>query len=295
MAQVKLTNLITDGSFENTGWNGGTYDSSVKKYGTYSYKVASSASVPETLVRTTTGYKQLEYIEKSAFGSEYIDTGFQPKNTTRVVMNFYIPQNPNSTDYITIFGGRTANGSASFTLWQQEGTKFRSDFAGSNSSLTPTRNYGHFIVDKNKKTTTLTDVDSGQEWSSTVNTSTTFTSNSNLTIFALNSGGSIDSRDANGMILYSCQVYDNGNLIRDFVPCQRTSDSVVGLYDIVNNTFYGPTGSGSFIGGPSIIAFNGKGKISGSWKELTAGYSKINGVWKVTTGINSKITNNWKA
>lgn len=35
------------------------------------------------------------------------------------------------------------------------------------------------------------------------------------------------------------KVYDkSGNLIRDLVPCERNSDKVIGLYDLVNNMFY---------------------------------------------------------
>lgn len=33
-------------------------------------------------------------------------------------------------------------------------------------------------------------------------------------------------------------MYDNGTLIRNYVPCYRDSDSKSGLYDIENDTFY---------------------------------------------------------
>lgn len=241
-----------------------------------------------------TGYRELEYIQKSSSGSEYIDTGFRPKNTSRVTMEFDIPQNPDASDYIGIFGGRTGNGSASFTFWQQQGTKFRSDFASVNSSLTPDKNYGHFTVDKDKKVTKLTDMVTSKSWSTSVTTSTTFTANCNLTLFALNSNNSRDSRDANNMKLYSCQIYDNGTLVRDFVPCRRTSDNVAGLWDRVNSEFYGPSGSGSFIAGPDLVNFNAKAKIAGDWKELVNGYVKINGVWKEITGVEAR-AGSWKA
>lgn len=38
--------------------------------------------------------------------------------------------------------------------------------------------------------------------------------------------------------LYSCKIWDNGTLVRDFIPCYRKSDSVIWLYDKVNNQFY---------------------------------------------------------
>lgn len=39
--------------------------------------------------------------------------------------------------------------------------------------------------------------------------------------------------------LFYLKIWDsNNNLVRDFVPCYRKSDSVIWLYDLVNNTFY---------------------------------------------------------
>ena len=49
------------------------------------------------------------------------------------------------------------------------------------------------------------------------------------------------------MKLYSCQIYDNDVLVRDFVPCIK-DDGEVGLYDIVGQQFYGNAGTGVFTG-----------------------------------------------
>jgi hypothetical protein len=50
--------------------------------------------------------------------------------------------------------------------------------------------------------------------------------------------------------LYSFKIYVEDLLVRDFIPCQRKSDSALGLYDIVNKIFYTNSGTGSFIAGP---------------------------------------------
>ena len=52
--------------------------------------------------------------------------------------------------------------------------------------------------------------------------------------------------------LYSCNIYDNTIIIRNLVPCYRKADSVAGLYDLVNNTFYTNQGTGEFTVGPDI-------------------------------------------
>ena len=52
--------------------------------------------------------------------------------------------------------------------------------------------------------------------------------------------------------LYSCKTYVNNILVRDFVPCYRKSDNVIGLYDLVNDVFYTNAGSGTFIKGGNV-------------------------------------------
>lgn len=42
------------------------------------------------------------------------------------------------------------------------------------------------------------------------------------------------------------EVYDQDTLIRNFIPAMRKSDSVVGMYDLVNDVFYTNAGTGTF-------------------------------------------------
>ena len=43
-------------------------------------------------------------------------------------------------------------------------------------------------------------------------------------------------------------MYDSDILVRDYVPVTNASGTA-GLYDLVNNKFYGNSGSGSFLTG----------------------------------------------
>lgn len=57
--------------------------------------------------------------------------------------------------------------------------------------------------------------------------------------------------DAGGTIrIYSCQLYENGTLVRDYVPCVSPSGKV-GLYDKVTKRFFGNSGTGSLVAGPA--------------------------------------------
>lgn len=70
-------------------------------------------------------------------------------------------------------------------------------------------------------------------------------------------------------ILYSCKIYDNGTLIRDFIPVKRISDSKCGLWDKVTKVFYPNSGTGTFTGG-SAITLTGWHKIKGIWAKTAA-------------------------
>lgn len=78
-----------------------------------------------------------------------------------------------------------------------------------------------------------------------------------------------------GIKLYSCQIYDNGTLVRDFVPCQ-TTDGTIGLWDDVNSVFYGNAGTGTFTAGPEIKGAN-KTLIDGTGYDVKAGKCLVSG------------------
>lgn len=75
--------------------------------------------------------------------------------------------------------------------------------------------------------------------------------------------------------IYSCKIYENDELVRDFVPCYRVSDGKPGLYDLVNGVFYTNQGTGAdFTLGPVKYAKEGltlwldginKGDTAGKW------------------------------
>lgn len=51
------------------------------------------------------------------------------------------------------------------------------------------------------------------------------------------------------MRLYELKMWKDDELVRDFIPCYRKSDNVIGLYDLVNNEFYTNQGTGEFLKG----------------------------------------------
>ena len=51
--------------------------------------------------------------------------------------------------------------------------------------------------------------------------------------------------------VYSCKIYDNGTLVRDYVPARDTDTGDVGLYDLLSGTLY-VSKNGKFLAGPDI-------------------------------------------
>ncbi len=172
------------------------------------------------------GYTELAYIQSD--GTQYIDTEFKPNNNTRVVMDIDILSSNGET--VPIFGARDQFGSSnnSFCFWKISNTRLRTDY-GTQAKPIDVTAIGRHKIDKNKDVTTVDGV-------AYTSTTATFQSNATLVLLSNNSLGSIDERMVHAK-LYSCQVYDNGTLIRDFMPCKNSAE-VRGLFDVVNSKFY---------------------------------------------------------
>ena len=183
--------------------------------------------------RLPSGYTELAYIQSS--GTQYINTGFAPNQSTRVVCDTVF-----AAVWVGawLFGARHANADRTFGFLTYENS-YRSDFnASSNETITETQS-GRFTVDKDGNITKIN--------GSTVKTATagTFQCTHNLYLLANNNNGTVSGQCS--ATLYSCQIYDNGTIVRDFVPCVNASGEV-GLYDLVGKQFYGNAGTGVFTG-----------------------------------------------
>lgn len=186
------------------------------------------------------GYEKLEYIEST--GTQYIDTGFKADYNTRFTADFML--NSTSTAYVFASRGSSSENfkNAVGILWSWTG--FRSDYGSiRGAKITGPTTGARYDVDKDKATCRI-----GTE--TVTNSSSSFSSTLNVYLFGCNEGGSFAYPAS--MRLWSFAIYDNSELVRDFVPAKRSSDGAVGLYDNVTGTFYGNSGTGSFVAGPVV-------------------------------------------
>lgn len=173
------------------------------------------------------GYTKIEYLESD--GSQFIDTGFKPNNNTRVVMDVQL-LTANPTIHQGVFGARSENTNQLWVLYHYTENAWAFRF-GNNST-------NHYIsagtadrvtIDTNVNTMTIGDT-------SVTATAATFTSAYTMWLLAFNNAGTPEYPSGPARI-YSCQIYDNGTLVRDFIPAMNASGEA-GLYDLKNDVWY---------------------------------------------------------
>lgn len=185
--------------------------------------------------RLPDGYTEVQYIQSS--GTQWINTGFKPNQNTRAALT--VDAKP-STAAAWLFGARNGNTDRTFGLLSFN-SQYRSDYNNSTEEYSTVTPSGKFTVDKDKNVT---------KFNGTIGVtarSGVFQCTYPLFLFANNNAGT--AAGFGSFKLYVCQLYDNGNLIRDFVPCIDPAGAV-GLYDLVGGKFYGNAGTGVFLAGP---------------------------------------------
>nr|WP_326216480.1 hypothetical protein [uncultured Oscillibacter sp.]DAZ27274.1 MAG TPA: hypothetical protein [Caudoviricetes sp.] len=219
------------------------------------------------------GYTELESIEST--GTQYIKIPYYPNQNTRVVLD-YLPKSTNNT---ILFGSRTSTSSSDLflILHASDTNSLRTDFGG--SKVTTGMNPDiRTVIDKDQNKTKIL----GQSFYSGA---ATFTCKYPMGIFCGNTGGSYTQLSS--YVLYSCKIYDGEALLYDLKPCQNP-DNEIGLFDIVTQTFFGNSGTGSFIGAST---HKPEARLPKGYQELL--YIGSTGQQHIDTGIiptsNSKI------
>ena len=210
--------------------------------------------VPNPDYVVPTGYTQLEYIEST--GTQYIQTGISAPNGFRIsceIMN-------NLGAYSTICSARPTNANVDNNGLYWEGSSQIGVGAGGWATG------GSRVTNKKYQVDASTIVgnlffkldDVSQSFSFNPSYPQTNQRSGNLlTLFAtINMEGEVKgfSQDT----LYAAKIYtsiDDSELVGDFIPCKRTSDNAIGLYDLVSNSFFENAGTGTFIAGSVIPAY----------------------------------------
>jgi len=177
-------------------------------------------------------YKQVEYIEST--GTQYISTGAEIFGSTN--HGIYIDFIPTSFyNYNTIYGSTLDADTNEGWIYSNGGlaSRYKSIRYGTDNNITVNSRIKYELT---KEDSTLTKIVNG----TTIGTGTVSgTSNGVVLLF-------LSGSDYGKYKLFSCKLSKNGEIVRDFIPCIRKSDNEVGLYDLIEGTFYTNQGTGSF-------------------------------------------------
>lgn len=193
-------------------------------------------------------YQEVEFIASS--GTQHIDTGFIPNNNTRIACEIMWTEFNNS--YWGGFGAATSSTSrayecyvfSSYVNWNFYSNTYGADDGLGYRATVNTR----YLIDANKNVFKISDTN-GTVLKTITATNGTFTAPYTMYLF-----GSHRSSSGHGKCRFYGHtfIYDNGTLVREFVPCYRKSDNVIGMWDKVNKQFYTNGGSGTFTKGGDV-------------------------------------------
>lgn len=214
--------------------------------------------VPQTLPST---YSPIEYLQFT--GTQYIDTGAIVDSNTGFDITFEVLNGQSSSPYYNLFGvrGNDSSGGTGETqnffridtipVDSNSGTEFKYGSTVYNSGITNTSKINIKLVNK-----VYTKPDG-----STITVAGDITSGLSMYIGCINKAGEAYGNKSS-IKLYRFKIYNGSTLAHDFIPVQRVSDKVLGLYDLKTSTFKTNLGSGVFtsnlMNDPSSLAyFNG--------------------------------------
>lgn len=220
--------------------------------------------------RVPVGYQEVEYI-RSVYKTNTFYTGIKPNSNTRIVIDFMYtdilfsyadnfgrqPSSPfytseneeifyysgyqltlnsvQNADYTTDFYFRVCFGSKYYNIYSLHQGTSSPDWSEAYNYFYPKLVNKKMTVDLNRNRGTLY-IDGGL-----VKTfDNTFSQLGNeIRLLSYYHGSQFSYTEAwNKINLYSCQIYQNNVLVRDFIPCYHKTTYGVYLYDRVNGTLY---------------------------------------------------------
>lgn len=193
------------------------------------------------------GYTALKYLRST--GTQWIKTDIAPTLETKIqatgqrtVTSGYtaLMGSTNPLTYIPMASG--AYGGTYYAKFGNSGEKSMTTAFPVGTALPPT-----ITVDKTQavfSTEGYADksVSIGATGMGTINP------NTKIALFGRYDGSSDICSPTSGFLLRA-KIWDDGTLVADFVPAKRDADDALGMYDLVNDTFYTNAGSGTFVGG----------------------------------------------
>ena len=191
------------------------------------------------------GFTALEYLEST--GTQWIDTGIATNNNLGIQIDF---QYTNSdTNEQILFGNIAPN----FCFWRSRVFfyGFKAD-TGSTGDFETVNKTNRHIFELNFSNNGIAKLDDNIQQLPHGVFSTT------QTIYMFSSHMNNHSYHPATARIFSAQMTNGTELVRNFIPARRNSDGEIGMYDTVSNTFFTNSGTGEFIAGPIVYLPTGE-------------------------------------
>lgn len=186
-------------------------------------------------------YTPIEYLEST--GTQYIDTGYIPNQDTGVKTKAVFNSVINSETNMFGSGQNYDNRAFELYTWEQ---KLSFNYFNKNYEIDSMAVGDTIVIDWNKNIINYSKNDG--PYVEVVHQYGDFVSPHNMVMFAIQRPTGIG---VGKVKIYYFKIYDNGTLVRDFVPV-LDKDGVPCMYDLVENKYYYNAGTGDFIAGPII-------------------------------------------
>lgn len=193
--------------------------------------------------KVPTDYRQVEYIEST--GTQYIDTGIYCSNMLSVSLKMQFTSSVNNQ-----FNGAILDDGGMLKRYHvgipYDSSVFSIELQNTQVVTASSNiNINEYYISSTK--CQINNIIKTGNWSTNLPDTLTFW------LFYRNGAGRESwTHKYCQAKLYSCQMWENNNLVRDFIPVTRVSDLIIGLYDTVSKTFFTDANGGNFIGGDPV-------------------------------------------
>ena len=244
---VTLTATPSEG-YKFTGWQEG--GQTISTNATYSFTVTGDRTLvgvfEEKISRLPAGYTEVEYVttQHTSGVLSYVNTGINCVRTTRCVLDIEFGSPSKESLYFGTDNGRNSNNMVTYFKQSYTTTQLKYQIGASTSATSAAvgSTSGRHTIDIDNMTGILK-FDSK---------SITMVSGGFTTLMPTNLPYRLYATNYAATKWYSVEIYKNGTLTRQMIPCKNSSGTA-GFYDLVYKNFYTLTGTtGTITAGPAV-------------------------------------------
>lgn len=192
--------------------------------------VENSTAIDAYIAPLPSAYKKLDYLESSS--TQFVDLApFKANQDTRFVCKYQFTGVHADSDYV--FGGRYNGSTRAYGFYLGTNNKISVNYIDQYYSMGDGDQLIH-VLDLNKNEFYLDGVLKNSAEAAT------FEADRSIYLFGVHAAPS--SQKLGTCRIYAVQVYNDGTLILDLIPCVRISDGATGMYDAVSGAFYASSG-----------------------------------------------------